>query len=162
VPQVTLPLTVDGREETLSEYMCDWSDCPNIAVAVEGFIPSLRITSALCAEHAASSLDADPRSPGRCARSTARRRSRWAYCTVTSRNMMIRAMGGSPGRPVSRTSTLHAHPEEVCDDYCSWCRWIRHGYGGHTLFSAGEYGNQAGRCPCTSSTAASANRTGTD
>jgi hypothetical protein len=53
VPQVTLRITVDGREETISEYLCDWPDCPKAAVHVVGVIRELRIRAAMCAEHAA-------------------------------------------------------------------------------------------------------------
>jgi len=53
VPQVTIRTIVDGREETISEYMCDWSDCPNVAVTVVGVVRELRLRTVLCAEHAA-------------------------------------------------------------------------------------------------------------
>ena len=43
----------DGREETLSEYMCDWPDCPNIAVEVVTFVRELRTCTVMCTEHAA-------------------------------------------------------------------------------------------------------------
>jgi hypothetical protein len=53
MPQVTIRATIDGREETLSEYLCDWSDCPNIAVEVLGAVRELSVHAAVCAEHAA-------------------------------------------------------------------------------------------------------------
>ena len=53
MPQVTIRTTFDGREETLSEYLCDWQDCPNVAVQVVGVVRELRIHTAVCAEHAA-------------------------------------------------------------------------------------------------------------
>jgi hypothetical protein len=53
VPLVTIRTVVDGREETLSQYVCDWPDCPNAAVHVVGAIPELRVRAAVCAEHAA-------------------------------------------------------------------------------------------------------------
>jgi hypothetical protein len=53
VPQVTLRSIVDGREETLSEYLCDWPDCPNVAVRAVGVVRELRLRAAMCAEHAA-------------------------------------------------------------------------------------------------------------
>jgi hypothetical protein len=53
MPNVTIRTTVDGREETLSEYLCDWPDCPNIAVQVIGVVRELRMRAAMCAEHAA-------------------------------------------------------------------------------------------------------------
>jgi hypothetical protein len=52
MPQVTVRTTINGREETISEYLCDWADCPNVAVQVMGVIRELRIRSAVCAEHA--------------------------------------------------------------------------------------------------------------
>jgi len=53
MPHVTLRTIVDGREETLSEYICDWPDCPNVAVEVLGVVRELRMRAAVCAEHAA-------------------------------------------------------------------------------------------------------------
>jgi hypothetical protein len=42
-----------GHEEILTEYLCDWPDCPNVAVHVIGIIRELRQMSAMCDEHAA-------------------------------------------------------------------------------------------------------------
>ena len=53
VPQVTVRTTVNGREETLSEYLCDWPDCPNVATQAIGVMRELRAHVAMCAEHAA-------------------------------------------------------------------------------------------------------------
>ena len=53
MPQVTIRTTIDGREETLTEYLCDWSDCPNVAVEVLGVVRELKMRAAVCAEHAA-------------------------------------------------------------------------------------------------------------
>jgi hypothetical protein len=53
VPQVTIRTIVDGREEAISEYICDWPDCPNPATEVVGIVRELRLCSAVCAEHAA-------------------------------------------------------------------------------------------------------------
>jgi hypothetical protein len=53
VPQVTLRTTVNGQEESISEFICDWKDCPNVAVEVVGVIRELRAASMMCAEHAA-------------------------------------------------------------------------------------------------------------
>ena len=53
VPQVTIRTEIDGREETISEYMCDWPDCPNVAVEVLGVVRELRLRSVICAQHAA-------------------------------------------------------------------------------------------------------------
>jgi hypothetical protein len=53
MPRITLRLTVDGREETLSEYFCDWPDCPNVAIEVVSVAPSPRLVTSMCTEHAA-------------------------------------------------------------------------------------------------------------
>jgi hypothetical protein len=53
MPRITLRLTVDGREESLSEYICDWPDCPNVAIEVVGVAPSPRLVTSMCTEHAA-------------------------------------------------------------------------------------------------------------
>jgi hypothetical protein len=64
MPLVTLRMTVEGREEILTEYMCDWTDCPNVAVEVVGNARELRLCRVLCAEHAkllSKQRDADSR-----------------------------------------------------------------------------------------------------
>ena len=43
----------DGQEETITEYMCDWPDCPNVAVHALGAVRELGAISAVCEEHAA-------------------------------------------------------------------------------------------------------------
>jgi len=53
MPNITIRTVIDGQEETLSEYICDWPDCPNIAVEVLGVARELRMRAAVCAEHAA-------------------------------------------------------------------------------------------------------------
>lgn len=53
MPVVTLRTVVNDREEAVSEYICDWPDCPNVATVVVGAVRELRLRSALCAEHAA-------------------------------------------------------------------------------------------------------------
>jgi len=53
MPYVTIRTSINGREEMLSEYSCDWPDCPNIAVRVVGVVRELGIRTAMCAEHAA-------------------------------------------------------------------------------------------------------------
>jgi hypothetical protein len=53
MPVVTLRTVVNDREEAVSEYICDWPDCPNTATVVVGVVRELRMRSALCAEHAA-------------------------------------------------------------------------------------------------------------
>jgi hypothetical protein len=52
VPQVAIRLTVNDREETISEYICDWPDCPNVAVEVVGVACELRLVTVVCTEHA--------------------------------------------------------------------------------------------------------------
>jgi hypothetical protein len=37
----------------LTEYLCDWPDCPNVAEHVIGAIRELRAFSAVCKTHAA-------------------------------------------------------------------------------------------------------------
>ena len=58
MPQVTIRTVINDREETLSEYICDWPDCPNVAVQVVGVVRELRIRTAMCAEHAERFLNA--------------------------------------------------------------------------------------------------------
>jgi hypothetical protein len=41
----------DGREEELTEYICDYPDCPNIATQVLGYLRGLRLTAAVCDVH---------------------------------------------------------------------------------------------------------------
>ena len=53
VPQVTLRTIVDGNEETVSAYICDGPDCPEVAVHVVGVLRGLRLRAAMCADHAA-------------------------------------------------------------------------------------------------------------
>ena len=56
---VTMPLitiktgfeSADGSEETLTEYLCDWPGCPNVAVHVLGCIRELRAMAVVCEEH---------------------------------------------------------------------------------------------------------------
>jgi hypothetical protein len=43
----------DGREETITEYLCDWPDCPNTAVHALGVVREIAAVSAVCDEHAA-------------------------------------------------------------------------------------------------------------
>lgn len=42
----------DGREEELTEYLCDWPGCSNIADHVVGCVKEIALSIALCAEHA--------------------------------------------------------------------------------------------------------------
>lgn len=54
MPRVTLRAaeSSDGKDNTLSEYICDWPDCPNVAVHVVGVVRELRAFVAMCAYHA--------------------------------------------------------------------------------------------------------------
>ena len=52
MPQVTIRTVFNGCEETLSGYLCDWPDCPNMAVEVLGVVRELGVYSVMCAEHA--------------------------------------------------------------------------------------------------------------
>jgi hypothetical protein len=52
MPHITIRTTYDGSEDVLSEYLCDWPDCPNVAVQFLGVIRELRLRAAVCAEHA--------------------------------------------------------------------------------------------------------------
>jgi hypothetical protein len=55
VPQVTIKtgfMTPDGREETLTEYICDYPDCPNYAAHVIGTPSETGAAMAVCTEHA--------------------------------------------------------------------------------------------------------------
>jgi hypothetical protein len=55
MPQVTIKTGMtapDGREEELTEYLCDWPDCPNVATDVLGCAKEIGLSSAVCQEHA--------------------------------------------------------------------------------------------------------------
>jgi len=54
MPRVTLKarLTPDGHEEELSEYLCDWPDCPNIATHVLGCARETGLSAVVCDLHA--------------------------------------------------------------------------------------------------------------
>jgi hypothetical protein len=55
MPQVTIKTGLkaeDGTEEALTEYLCDWPDCPNVATDVLGCAKEIGISSAVCREHA--------------------------------------------------------------------------------------------------------------
>jgi hypothetical protein len=43
----------NGREEVLSEYLCDCADCPNTAEHVIGVVREIGGSFAVCTEHAA-------------------------------------------------------------------------------------------------------------
>jgi hypothetical protein len=65
MPQATIRTTVDGHEEYLSEYLCDWQDCPNVAVHQLGVVVELRMRVAMCAEHAARFVNREKSEPSR-------------------------------------------------------------------------------------------------
>ena len=55
MPQVTIKTGIagpDGREEKLSEYLCDWPGCPNVAEHVLGCVRELGLAVAVCPQHA--------------------------------------------------------------------------------------------------------------
>ena len=55
MPQVKIKTGIagpDGSEEELSEYLCDWPGCPNIAEDVLGCVRELGLSVAVCQEHA--------------------------------------------------------------------------------------------------------------
>jgi hypothetical protein len=63
MPQVTIKTGIagpDGREEKLSEYLCDWPGCPNVAEHVLGCVRELGLAVAVCSQHATTSRTADP------------------------------------------------------------------------------------------------------
>jgi hypothetical protein len=52
--QITLKTGIvgdDGQEEILTEYLCDWPDCPNPAEHALGFARELGTCSAVCTDH---------------------------------------------------------------------------------------------------------------
>ncbi len=53
MPRVTLRAdTPDSKEETLTEFICDWPGCPNVAEHVPGVVRELRTFAAVCPQHA--------------------------------------------------------------------------------------------------------------
>jgi len=55
MPWVTMKagaVTPDGREEELTEYLCDWPGCPNPATHVLGCLRELGGSAAVCDLHA--------------------------------------------------------------------------------------------------------------
>jgi hypothetical protein len=57
MPQVTIRTgfeTEDGHEEILTEYLCDWPGCQNIATQMLGCGTRTGIPVAICEEHAAT------------------------------------------------------------------------------------------------------------
>jgi hypothetical protein len=54
MPRVTIRTgfeTPDGNEEILSEYLCDWPGCANVAVRSLGCITEIRAMAAVCENH---------------------------------------------------------------------------------------------------------------
>jgi hypothetical protein len=63
MPRVTIRtgiLAADGQEQQLSEYLCDWPDCPNIATQVVGCVREVGLSSVMCHEHAPGSRASNP------------------------------------------------------------------------------------------------------
>ena len=59
MPRVTIKtgsVAANGQEEVLTEYLCDWQGCPNVAVHVVGSVRELATTYVVCREHFASRL----------------------------------------------------------------------------------------------------------
>ena len=55
VPNVSIGSGVvgpDGREERITEYLCDSPGCPNVATQMVGCVMEIRFCIALCDEHA--------------------------------------------------------------------------------------------------------------
>jgi len=53
MPEIKITLDLGDRTETLTEYFCDWPDCPNVAVEVVGVSAELRARVVMCRVHAA-------------------------------------------------------------------------------------------------------------
>jgi hypothetical protein len=54
IPQITIKTgltTPDGREELLTEYLCDHPSCPNIATHALGCVREIGVRAAVCEEH---------------------------------------------------------------------------------------------------------------
>jgi hypothetical protein len=45
-------VAADGQEEVLTEYVCDWPDCPNPAEHVMGVARDVGMVSVMCQVHA--------------------------------------------------------------------------------------------------------------
>jgi hypothetical protein len=61
MPQVTIKTGIegpDGREEELTEYLCDWPGCPNVADHVLGYVKELGLAVAVCPQHTTTSHNA--------------------------------------------------------------------------------------------------------
>jgi hypothetical protein len=51
MPLVVIKTTIDGKEESLSEFWCDWPNCPKPAEHVVGAVRELRAVVMMCTEH---------------------------------------------------------------------------------------------------------------
>jgi len=54
IPQVTIKtgiITADGHEEQITEYLCDWPECANIAILVLGYAKEIGACAAVCDQH---------------------------------------------------------------------------------------------------------------
>ena len=54
MPHVTIRtgmIASDGQEEVLTEYLCDWPDCANVAEHVAAVVRELALVSVVCREH---------------------------------------------------------------------------------------------------------------
>jgi len=57
MPQVTIKtgfLTATNEEEVLTDYLCDWPGCANVAVHVLGCVKEIASVAAVCEEHLAT------------------------------------------------------------------------------------------------------------
>jgi hypothetical protein len=55
MPHVTIKTGLsapDGREEQITEYLCDQPGCPNLATHVLGCVKEIGLSVAVCDEHA--------------------------------------------------------------------------------------------------------------
>jgi hypothetical protein len=55
MPRVTIKTgftTPDGHEEVLSEYLCDYPGCQNVATHMLGILVELRLMASVCEVHA--------------------------------------------------------------------------------------------------------------
>ena len=46
-------MSPDGQEQVLTEYLCDWPDCANVAEHVLGVARTVATMYAVCREHGA-------------------------------------------------------------------------------------------------------------
>ena len=55
MPRITIKtgiVAADGQEEVITEFLCDWPDCPNVAEHVLGVVRELGMMRVVCQEHA--------------------------------------------------------------------------------------------------------------